>query len=269
MSRQRYLLTVQATNTRVELRVNDIPVGMFAPGEAKAGAEVPINEFLLTGLNTLTAIVHANPVPSRVLQAWAPQDEPRVTPGQAASLKATLTLDRVGQPAPQFPAVGLAWSGVAAATPVLVEASFTPLEAQPVWAWARATALAAPDAWVQAQQGLAKLQALMERKDLAAVEALLVTKIDEMTRLAYGVPSGPLRAGFVRTLANCLSDPQWSMLPIGAADIDLRLVGNKRLVECLRPDGRHAVTFVRAGSSQTFFVPIMWGRLDGAWQILR
>lgn len=269
MSRQRYLLTVQATNTRVELRVNDIPVGMFAPGEAKAGAEVPINEFLLTGLNTLTAIVHANPVPSQLLQAWAPQDEPRVTLGQTASLSVRLTLDRDGQTVPQLPAVGLTWSGVATATPALVDASFTTLEAQPDWAWTRASTLAAPDALVQAQQGLAKLQALMARKDLATVEALLATKIDEITRLAYGVPSGPLRAGLVRALANCLSDPQWSMLPISSADIDLRLVGNKRMVECMRPDGRHAITYVRAGTSQTFFVPIMWGRLDGSWQILR
>jgi hypothetical protein len=73
----------------------------------------------------------------------------------------------------------------------------------------------------------------------------------------------------MRGLQACTSDPAWVLLPVAATDVDLRLVGGGRLIECLRRDGQHALCFVKTNTPQTFFLPAKLGFADGAWQVLR
>jgi hypothetical protein len=262
----RYVLRVKASNLRCELRVNDVPVGLFAPGEAEGGAEVPVNEFLLAGGNTLGAVVHAHPRPSRVLQAW--DSQPGVTLGAPASFQAELVREDNAAPSPGFQPLRLHWQGPAVAVPQALGQAFSAAVPTPAWAWSQATELPA-DGLAAAGAALQKLAAVLQQKDLDTVERLMAVKLGEITQGAYGVDPGPLRAAFRRGLQRCFTEPGWSLLPLGPDDLDLRLVARRRLVECLRPDGRHALTYSKEGSRQTFFLPVMLGLWQGRWQILR
>jgi hypothetical protein len=262
----RYVLRVKASNLRCELRINDVPAALYAPGEATGGAEVPVNEFLLPGANQLQAWVGTHPQPSRAREAWASQ--PGVVLGALAGFQAELLREDDGAPSAGFQPLRLAWQGVAEPQPRVLEQAFSAGVATPRWAYTQATALG-PEALAAAMAALQQLRALLEQKKVDSVLALMAGKLDEVTRQAYGVPPEPLRAGLQRALQRTLADPAWQPLPLDPAALDLRLVAQGRLVECLRPDGRHAFTWVKPGSSATFFLPVMLGLLQGRWQVLR
>lgn len=269
MTSTRYVIRVQASNMRVELRINDIPVGLYAPGEAQNPAEVPVNEFLVNGRNTLMVIAHANPLPSRVFEPWSAAAEPKITLGQAATLELTLAPEAAGAAAPANQPLRLSWRGAAAMTPAKDEKVFEIAAGLPVWAWTRARELSGADVQSVGYPALLRLREILEHRDIAALEKLQAVKLEEITAGAYGVPSAPLRAAFLKGLSACMNDPSWTLRPCGHADVDLRLVGNRRLIECLRTDGSPALSYVKAGSGQTFFLPTMLGFVDGSWQILR
>ena len=262
-----YVAQVKASNMRVELRVNDVPVGIFAPGEAATTAEVPLNEFLVTGRNSATLIAHANPLPSRVLEPWLPGAAPGVQLGAPAQVQVTIV--RVGgSAAAPTPVAQLAWNGGAQPVPTTGEKSFDVDIRLPGWAWTRARELQAGDA-AAAFQALRALHARLAQKDASSIVALMDLKLQEVTAGAYGVPPGPLRSSFQTGLGRCMNDPTWTLLPIDPGQVDLRLVGGRRMAECLRPGGGHALMYAKQGSQSTFFLPIMLGLLDGRWQVLR
>jgi hypothetical protein len=270
MNATRYALQVQAKNMRVEIRINDVPVALFAPEEAATPAEVPINEFLLSGRNVATAIIHAHPRPSLVYEVWSPEQDRKVRQGEPASLQLKLSAQSIsGAPVRDAASLQLNWTGLAAPLPQALDKAFEVAGPVPKWAWTRANVLPAPEVLETAFRALQQLHALLARKELAAFEKLLELKFSELTEGAYGVPAGPLRAGFVKGLSRCMQDPDWLLLPCERPDVDLRLVADGRMVECLRPTGHHALIYEKSGTEESFFLPTMLGHVDGSWQILR
>jgi len=264
----RYIARVKAGNNRVELRVNDIPAAIFPPRAAKSGAEVPLNEFLVGGVNSVRAIANANPLPSRVLDGWAPGTDAAVNIGAPAEMQVVITREGGGSASAGFAPVTLAWSGAALPTPVQVDRQFDVDTRFPAWAWIRAQQLQPADG-AAAYQALRALHARLAQGDAAGIVAVMDLKLREVTSGAYGVAPEPLRNGLLKGLGRCMADPAWKLLPVDPGEVDLRLVGQRRLVECLRPGGGHALTYAKAGSAATFFLPVMLGILDGRWQVLR
>lgn len=262
----RYLARIQATNMRVELRVNDVPVAILPPGAAVGGAEVPLNEFLVAGPNRAVAIAHANPLPSRFADPWGPQAEPGVQLGAPASLQVQIV--RVGAGSAGFAPVQLGWNGAAQPAPASIDRSFNVDTPFPSWAWLRARELQGADA-AAAYQALRALHDRLARNDAAGIATLMDLKLQEVATGAYRAPAGPLRAGLAQGLAQCMGNPAWTLLPVEPGQVDLRLVAGRRMAECLRPGGAHALTYVKANSRATFFLPVMLGMLEGRWQVLR
>lgn len=264
----RYIARVKADNTRVELRVNDIPVAIFPPGAARTGAEVPLNEFLVPGPNTVRAIVNANPLPSRAADAWAPGADAAVNLGAPAEMHAAITREGGGSASAGFAPVTLAWNGAAQPVPALVDRRFDVDTRFPAWAWTRAQEMQPADG-AAAYQALRALHARLAQGDAGGIAAVFDLKLREVSAGAYGVAPEPLRNGLVKGLGQCMGDPAWALLPVDPGQVDLRLVGNRRMVECLRPGGGHALMYTKAGSAATFFLPVMLGLLEGRWQVLR
>lgn len=264
----RYIARVKAENTRVELRVNDIPVAIFTPGAARAGAEVPLNEFLVAGSNTVKAIANANPLPSRALDAWAPGADAAVNLGAPAEMQVTITREGGGSASAGFAPVALAWNSPAQPVPVAVDRRFDVDTRFPAWAWTRAQEMQPSDG-AAAYQALRALHARLVQRDAGGIAAVMDLKLREVTAGAYGVPPEPLRNGLLKGLGQCMADPTWNLLAVEPGQVDLRLVGNRRLAECLRPGGSHALMYAKAGSAATFFLPVMLGLLEGRWQVLR
>ena len=263
----RYLARIKADNTRVEVRVNDIPVGTFHPGEARDTAEVPVNEFLVSGANRLSVIFHANRRPTQVLQPWNPLDDAATKLGQPASLEVQVVREDPGR-ASGATVQSVSWSGPAAPLPVRGERDFQVHTAPPAWVWTRAQRLQG-DAAGGAFRVLAELHRMLAAGETARLLAVMAVKLREITTGAYGVPEANLRNGLLQALGTCAGDPAWILQPCAAGDVDLRLVGGDRLVECMRPDGLHALTYIHRETHETFFLPAMLGIADGAWQVLR
>lgn len=267
MTHFRFLMRAKSINMRVEVRLNDIPVATFGPGEAVDGAEVPLNEFLVANDNVVTAIVNASRPPSRVAEPRGGSPEPGVSPGAPALLELEILRMDGAVADPGFTPVQLAWRGVETPRPQVEQCQFDGGSEIPKWAWTQARELQVRDMQT-AMRGLKEIWAMLDRKDTKSLERVLALKLDEVSA-AYAASAARFRDGFVQAMNRVFREDGWRLLPCQEKDVDLRLVGRRRLVECLRPDGRHALMFVKQNSTETFFIPVKMGDSGGRWQVLR
>ncbi len=273
MASPRYLVTIKTQNLRVEIRVNDIPVISLLPGEADMPAEVPVNEFLVSGSNVVSVILHAGPVPSQVKSPWTPDEK---TGPYAGISTLVLRIARYAEDQDTTrhdppPLLSVDWSGVAAPVPQTMERELVVGDSIFPWAWISAERFARLDAttYRPAFDLLNHLHQLLVARQIAEFVAAMRLKLDEITIRAYGVSREPMLATMTRVLEQYSSDPAWTLLPLDPDAIDLRLVADGRLIECLRKDGHRALQYVRPDNQSTFFLPAMVGRFNSSWQVLR
>lgn len=273
MPNPRLIIRVQTKNLRAEVWLNGVPVVMFFPGEADTPVGVPVNEFALPGRNMVGVMLHAAPRASAAGEPWAAHAD-------AASYTGPASLSvRVGQYGPAEsvakatppPLAVLDWQGVAAPLPSMVERTFTLDYAYGPWAWQSAERYESFDPVLRARafDYLSYLHGLLAQRRVEEFVAANALRLEEITRRAYGVSPEPMRRTLTRAIEQHAAGDEWSLLPLDPREIDLRLVANGRMIECLRTNRHHALEYARKEGPGTFFLPAMIGVLGNSWQILR
>ncbi|HYD76638.1 hypothetical protein [Ramlibacter sp.] len=265
---RRYVIRLQAANMRCEVRINDIPVALVAPGESAGPIDVPVNEFVIPGSNVMAVTANANPLPSRVREPWAGPAESGVQAGAPARLTARLFAEEGHKPVGWFTPVDIAWAGPAAPNPVTQEKAFNVGDSSHAWGWTRAAVLNPATAAADAHPILVHLHRLLQAGDIGGLATVLQAKLQEVTADAYDIAAGPMANALRQQLQACMQSPEWTLLPVDRPQVDLRLVAGRRLVECLRPNGTPALTYV-SQDEEEFSLPVMLGVLDGRWAVLR
>jgi hypothetical protein len=246
---------------------------MLLPGEADTPVGVPVNEFAVLGVNIVGIALHAAPRPSAAAEPWASDDEAAAYTGPASISV------RVAQYSPSesvaaanpAPLATLEWQGMAAPLPVMLERRFSVDYAYGPWAWQTAQRYDSFDRVLRSRafDYLAYLHGLLAARRVAEFVDANALRLEEITARAYGVSPLPLRRTLTRAIEQHASSEEWSLLPLDARDIDLRLVAGGRMIECLRTNRHHALEYAHKETPATFFLPAMIGVLGDSWQILR
>src|SRR5581483_11813421 len=84
MAFPRVVARVELQNVRVEIWVNDIPVAMLPQVEAQRTVTLPINQYVIPGMNSLGVMLHAGPLASRADQPWEDAKEAAAYHGDAS-----------------------------------------------------------------------------------------------------------------------------------------------------------------------------------------
>jgi len=273
MPNPRLIVRVQTKNLRAEVWVNGVPVTMLLPGEADAPVGVPVNEFAVMGGNVVGVLLHAAPRASAAGEPWASDEEAAGYTGPAS-----LSV-RVAQYGPAEsvargnpPALAtIEWQGLAAPAPVMMERRANAEFGYGPWAWQSAQRYESLDRVLRSRafDYLAYLHGLLAAGRVAEFVEVNRLRLEEITRAAYGVPAEPLRRTLMQALEQRVASEDWSLLPLDPREIDMRLVGGGRMIECLRTNRHHALEYVRKESPETFFLPAMIGVLGDSWQVLR
>lgn len=267
-----YVAEVDTWGCEVEFYLNDVPMLRRGPlhGEQCAG---PVHHGLIDGENEMGVIVQPGPQPSSALRGevlprswqadqrqWATATLHRYPHGavvgspdgeQLASLRFELDDGDTERP---FPRV--------AATRFDLGAMFGP------WSWQRAQPLTL-DSRVT-QEVVAFLQPLHE----AMSHGNFAPWIDALAHLhsewerAYELPRLTKALEVMKAIEMDRAERKWNMQPFDATRLDLRLCGERRLVECVARDGKPLFR-TTAEQGRVSHFPAILGRLDGAWRILR
>jgi len=61
----------------------------------------------------------------------------------------------------------------------------------------------------------------------------------------------------------------WALAPLVPDEIDCRAAAGDRLIHCLTRTRADALRFVNAETQAVFSLPVMVGRIDGRWEVVR
>jgi hypothetical protein len=270
MPNPRFVARVKTENLRAEIWINRIPLAMLLPGDADGGVGLPLNEFIVSGTNRIGVVFHAGPVASRASEPWRDRSEAAEYHG-AASLTLRLAQYADDQPVHRDdpPAIlTIDWQGTAEPIPLLIEREFGVASSLGRWRWqdAEPNSTLADPLRSQAFEYLSRLHSLLAAGQFAAFIDESALKIEEYSR-AYGIPQESTRRSMLRALS--LRSRELQLLPFDPPIIDMRLVAEGRMIECLRTNRHHALEFVGQSDGSTFFLPAMIGVTRQGWRLLR
>lgn len=272
MARRRFIVRVQAANLRAEVWVNKIPVCMFRPAETRSPTALPVNQFLVAGRNTVGVTLHAGAVPSKAHEEWSDEAGAAAYSGPAV-LRLALSEYDDEQAGPAYsppPLVSLEWEGEACSRPVYLEREVVLSKEQRPWAWETAKAFRVIDPTVRTQvlDYVRSLHALLAAGDFNGYMSESAAKLEELTAQAYGLSAEGMRKNMLQALKTH-SEPSYSLRPFDPQEVDLRLIADGRMIECLRKDRGYVLEYANTKSADTFFLPLMVGQIQTRWRILR
>lgn len=234
-------LVVEATELRVELRVNDVPV-LRLPG-GKVSTVFDVNPQVVTGENTLSLIAR----PPRRGQEWSPhatcsvslRRRPAVKDERAETL-ATLVFDGQGANASNGfeRSPGYATEippsvepfGVQATQRVLLETPFSP------WSWMTAPPMEVTESLrSELFTAYQRVHRMMRARDIAGLAAECAHQAEDWQQ-AYYLPD---HASAVRLLGlpQTFSDPDVEVADFPDTHLEVQLLGHGRLIQLVDANG--------------------------------
>ena len=252
-----------------EVYVNDIPVGRVAPDPGNPRLGLSINHLIRNGRNYAELVLDPGDHPSAARQptstraadgVWGRVKLSRYAMGAAVGEAAPLevlghaTFDGDGQTAP---------------FPFALTAEATVASPFPPWSWERAEPLRlGARLTAEVMAFLADYRAALAWRDIARENALSAIPREEVC-VAFGRDPRATSADVNALLTDEWSRADWGVDPIEEADLDLRLVAEGRMVQCIRRDWSEAIRSTYDSTGGRMTVPTMLGRLDGRLQWIR
>jgi hypothetical protein len=256
-ARKHYQLVAECRGPSLAVRVNDIAVHEDEAG-AKGDAQVPLNQWLSSGRNTL--LVRAGLVPG----AAAPTDASTVTVSVVEALvdggaATETTLATVAVPSPdtlpQFP--------------LEVTREFELEIPYGDWAWL------AGDPFDEDNLPLDEFQAFAERartvldsRDMAGTQDLLAVRNRELAQAYYLDPAQRL-ADSEAFFKELFAAEGWQVEPPDYERMLVRLHADNRLAELTGPKGKPLLQTPTLNSDFTFGLPLFVARVKGALVLCR
>lgn len=290
MSRPFFVLELHCEGTaRTEFWLNDQPVIVRGDGPGLGRyLAAQSNHLLVDGTNELTIVVEPGPTPSLAL--GTPGERRRRGPilgasdegilGARASMKLVRYLEGmvVGDRRGAVLA-SLAWEApdhggdLSWPQAISTKVDLGPVAGGP-WRWQSAPRLAL-DASLRAEAAalLERIGAALTKGDAAAFLALTAPRTADLAR-AYRRPLAEKEAELRRLVVEEAATPHGGATPLEPEAWDLRLVGDGRLLDCVRADGQ---AILRGPPKETPGLPgglrstyeLQLARLDGRLQVVR
>jgi hypothetical protein len=259
------LFTEGFEDCRAELYVNGFPVGRIG-GNLQPYTSAPIPEYLIEGKNKLEVVLGAGPTPSvcRTGAAACPtSDATMIARARIARFKdGEMTGPERGETLAE-----LLWTGENEDDlPKVISTTVDLGHLFGEWKWQSAEPLTLDDETVKSAIAFIKLI----QKNYSDCNAEEIAKVAGFkhaeTMVAYpAYGSFDLEAMFIDELKQMADHPQWKPDDLPVDQYDLRLIADGRLIEAIGKDWRPIVRMAEGD----FGFPLIIGRVDGEWQILR
>ncbi|MFO0616582.1 MAG: hypothetical protein U0414_28575 [Polyangiaceae bacterium] len=267
-----YVLECEAEGCDAEFWLNDIPVVLRGPKHGEY-ASTPVNQLVRDGVNTISAIIRPGPKPSEAATGGdkgksrrAPADEKVWAKLSAYPMHAV-----VGGPDAEH-LVEFHWPPdpkVAEEHPLVISASKDLGELFGPWAHQSAAPLTLDEPTrAEILAYLKEIRALLEAGDCEGFLDKQKVRVAE-TALAYGKRPANKKNEIRRVIADEFGKPSWVLLPIPEDKLDLRLVGEGRVVDCIGTDWEPLVRRGPDADGNGGFFEMMLSKIDDQWQIVR
>ena len=139
----------------------------------------------------------------------------------------------------------------------------------PVWRWQRSERLPATDDMLRgAIAFVANVYGIVAARDLARLEELAAVTFEEIAP-AYRYSPDTARAEFRKSYQWLFSQPNFALAPLDPHEIDFRSCCEGRLLDVRTRGGEAAVRQQGMETNGGWFLPLMIGKVDGRWAILR
>jgi hypothetical protein len=274
-----FTLVISVFGCRAALHVNDVPVFSEDCSDARIDVELPLNQWVHTGRNSLTAR----------LAAGADEEGNPTYPLSSADVVCTLDLCVRPYGTPHTVRVrvsGIAYEGGEWKTgdagtegsPVrtlagadAAAAAWREVELQtpfPTWTWHRAESLHLDDATTN--ELLAQYRrawALLRGGDVDAVRALAADNAAEI-QAAFFLPDARAAQRMLE-LEALAADPSMSLAPM-ALDLRMEVFGDGRLARLVDGAGSSPIRFADRNGGLDAYVGMMWCKLPArGWVMIR
>jgi hypothetical protein len=261
------------TNCRAELYLNGIPVGRRQAGQLPEFS-VSVQQFLIDGKNLLELVINPDSTPSLARSGSADS----VMAGGRAEARLVRYPEGVYPGDPQGKVlIKVSWGGEnrsveknPAGYPLVVSrtADLGPQFGR--WCWQDAPRLTLDPATRDSIAAVIRtVREALAKGDPDPIVELSRISYEEGARAYPATTSAWLEGRFRKFLARAAQKPGWCIDPVDPSDWDLRLVADGRLVECLARDWRPIVRTKPLPDDEPYEFPMLLGRIDGKWRIVR
>jgi len=250
---------------RVELYVNGIPVGR-AGGGMQPYVATPTPEFLLDGENKLEVILGAGSTPatSRLGEKSCAKAESGME--VVARLVRFIDGEMTG-PGKGETLAEIVWTGEKEdAFPMTLNTTADLGKQFGEWKWQTAEKLTLDEATINsAIEFIQMIQDNYSKCNPEEIVKFAKFKHEEAVRSYPAYGDIDFNEMFIEQLKEMSQHPQWKPDDLPREEYDLRLVADGRMIETISKEWRPIIRM----SDGNFGYPMMIGRIDGKWQILR
>ena len=272
MTNNRVVAIIKTKNIRAEGRINDIPVVLLEFEEADSPVAVPINHCIVQGNNSVSFYLQIGNSPSSTETCSIINAEMEAS-GGTLSFSADIVI--CGEDDSIFSddteqLLRYTWLGGMAPKTFRIDREIFLKNSYGILPWQRAEVIGAltPIMADQVFRYLLELHRLLSKGQIALFMEHTQQKLKEMLEISYGASYEPFCQGMTERIREVVEDTNWKLLPLELSDMDFRLVGNGRLIDCLRRNWQPALHFCMKDSPDSYSLPVKIGRLDGRWKIL-
>lgn len=279
MATNYYVLECETHGCDAEFWVNDVPV-------VRRGPEIgfyfggPVNELILSGVNELSMVIKPGPTPSESKsgaggvktefsasseKVWArlavyPQGATVGGPDGRELVRADWPIKDEKKKRDDFRSLPY---------PMVITERVELASPFGEWTWLKSPRLKLDDA--TRREVLQFLTELRTRFATGDPDPFIRASSIRLREVMGSYEMSPAaRVNLIRSaIRQESSQPEWGFEPIEAKELDLRLVGGERMVECVRRDWKPVLAQKPDKEGNQSFYDMMLGRVDGNWQILR
>ena len=267
-----YFLECKAVNCTAEFYLNDIPVIRRGPefGDAFGG---PVNHLVVDGRNRLEIVIGPGPTPAQALIGADGRE--RSQPDAEARVRialATYPQGAVVEGPDREEIAAHEWQALDGEACFMPRVTGTDCDLGPVlgpWQWQAAERLILDEATHrEAVDFILGVHSSLVIGDFERYLRLGAGRSQEVDR-SYGKAPGASNGQIRNLRADCTADPFWGMAQLRPEALNLRLCGRDRLIECLTQDWRPVLEEIPDQEESVMRYPMLIGKIDGRWQILR
>jgi hypothetical protein len=265
-----FILELASEGCSAEAYLNAVPVSRVSPESSLLDSQ-PVNHLLAGGPNLLTLLVEPGPTPARALESTG---ERTSTGNIRASMKLMVGPQGTFAEDPDVQELAdITWSPPAGGrfqTPVKRQTLFNGAAWWPQWSWQSAAPITlSPPVVQKLLERLRYLSDSLAHRDPEPFIQLARVRFAEVAR-AYQLDPDDEIQQFREQFQTISSEPDFKMEPVNPETMDLRLCGDRKLVDCVGPDW---LPLIRTARKENGLIrlryPIKLAELDKQWQIVR
>jgi len=268
-----YVLECSVEKCVAEFYINDIPITRRGPQYGKM-LNGPMNQMIKDGVNALEIVVNPGDIPSESYLGSGGKRR-RLTPEDGAFAKAKISKYPkgavVGGP-DEEELMAVEWAAEKDRIemfPKVVSAAADLGQIFGPWQWEGGSRIALEEETLkEIFDFVLEIHGYLVVADFEPfIEFSLPRSSD--TDLAYGKTPGQSAEEVRIEMERCTNNSWWSMKPLKPDDFDFRLCGCDKMIECISKEWKPVIEEEPDEEGSISRYPMMIGKIDGKWRIVR